>query len=179
MAAQSISVVLCVVGIAVSDMTETPSVSRRRLLAAGGVGLGLAAAGCMAPGSERRATAFLQLSEDAQAELQTENQRLQRELQSGNVSRQEAGQQYADLQTELNNELIESATTEAESLGLTVEDSLTPPGGSPLLLVSGAEGALIDYMNVGVVAAITGPDQFEQLRQQRAQAANQTAQPSG
>ncbi|RJX42778.1 hypothetical protein DM826_08790 [Halonotius aquaticus] len=160
-------------------MTETPSVSRRRLLAAGGVGLGLAAAGCMAPGSERRATAFLQLSEDAQAELQAQNQELRQELQSGNISRQEAGQQVSELRSELTDELVESATTEAESLGLTVEDSIIPPGGSPLLLVSGSESALLDYINVDMVAGITSPDQFEELRQQQAQAANQTTQPSG
>jgi hypothetical protein len=146
-------------------MTETPSVSRRRLLAAGGVGLGLAAAGCMAPGSERRATAFLQLSEDAQAELQAQNQELRQELQSGNISRQEAGQQASQLQTELNEELIDNATTEAESLGLTVEDSITPSRGSPLLLVSGSEGALLDYMNVDVVTGLTSPDRFEELQQ--------------
>ncbi|WP_246055603.1 hypothetical protein [Halonotius roseus] len=160
-------------------MTETPSVSRRRLLAAGGVGLGLAAAGCMAPGSERRATAFLRLSEDAQAELQAESQQLGEEIQNGSISRQAASQQLSELQTELNDELVESATTEAESLGLTVEDSLTPPGGSPMLLVSGSEGALLDYMNVDIVAGITSPDQFEQLRQQQAPAANQTVQPGG
>lgn len=160
-------------------MTETPSVSRRRLLAAGGVGLGLAAAGCMAPGSERRATAFLQLSEDAQAELRTQNQQLRQELQNGSISRQEAGQQLSELRGELNDELVESATTEAESLGLTVEDSITPPSGSPLLLVSGSESALLDYMNVDMVTGLTSPDQFEELQQQRAQAANQTTQPTG
>ncbi|RJX51840.1 hypothetical protein [Halonotius pteroides] len=160
-------------------MTETPSVSRRRLLAAGGVGLGLAAAGCMAPGSERRATAFLQLSEDAQAELQTQNQRLRQELQNGSISRQEAGQQVSELRGELTDELVDSATTEAESLGLTVEDSITPPSGSPLLLVSGSESALLDYMNVDMVTGLTSPDQFEELQQQRAQAANQTTQPTG
>jgi hypothetical protein len=160
-------------------MTETPSVSRRRLLAAGGVGLGLAAAGCMAPGSERRATAFLQRSEDAQAELRTQNQQLRQELQNGSISRQEAGQQLSELRGELNDELVDSATTEAESLGLTVEDSITPPSGSPLLLVSGSESALLDYMNVDMVTGLTSPDQFEELQQQRAQAANQTTQPTG
>lgn len=160
-------------------MNETPSVSRRRLLAAGGVGLGLAAAGCMAPGSERRATAFLQLSEDAQAELRTQNQQLRQELQNGSISRQEAGQQVSELRGELNDELVESATTEAESLGLMVEDSITPPSGSPLLLVSGSESALLDYMNVDMVTGLTSPDQFEELQQQRAQAANQTTQPTG
>jgi predicted DsbA family dithiol-disulfide isomerase len=160
-------------------MTETPSVSRRRLLAAGGVGLGLAAAGCMAPGSERRATAFLQRSEDAQAELRTQNQQLRQELQNGSISRQEAGQQVSELRGELNDELVDSATTEAESLGLTVEDSITPPSGSPLLLVSGSESALLDYMNVDMVTGLTSPDQFEELQQQRAQAANQTTQPTG
>ena len=155
-------------------MTETPSVSRRRLLAAGGVGLGLAAAGCMAPGSERRATAFLQRSEDAQAELRTQNQQLRQELQNGSISRQEAGQQLSELRGELNDELVDSAATEAESLGLTVEDSITPPSGSPLLLVSGSESALLDYMNVDMVTGLTSPDQFEELQQQRAQAANQT-----
>jgi len=161
-------------------MTETPSVSRRRLLAAGGVGLGLAAAGCMAPGSERRATAFLQLSEDAQAELQTQNQELRQELQDGSISRQEASQQVSELRSELTDELVESATTEAESLGLTVEDSITPPGGSPLLLVSGSESALLDYMNVDMVAGITSADQFEDLQEQQTQAANQTTtQPTG
>jgi hypothetical protein len=160
-------------------MTETPSVSRRRLLAAGGVGLGLAAAGCMAPGSERRATAFLQPSEDAQAELEAERQQINQEFQNGSISRREAGQQVSELRTELNDELVDSATTEAESLGVTVEDSITPPRGSPLLLVSGSEGALLDYMNVDTVTGITSPDQFEELRQQQAQAANQTAQPSG
>ena len=160
-------------------MTETPSVSRRRLLAAGGVGLGLAAAGCMAPGSERRATAFLQLSEDAQAELRTQNQQLRQELQNGSISRQEAGQQVSELRGELNDELVDSATTEAESLGLTVEDSITPPSGSPLLLVSGSESALLAYMNVDMVTGLTSPDQFEELQQQRAQAANQTTQPTG
>ncbi|MFC7042228.1 hypothetical protein [Halonotius sp. GCM10025705] len=161
-------------------MTETPSVSRRRLLAAGGVGLGLAAAGCMAPGSERRATAFLQLSEDAQAELQAQNQELRQELQSGNISRQEAGQQASQLQTELNEELIDNATTEAESLGLTVEDSITPSRGSPLLLVSGSEGALLDYMNVDVVTGLTSPDRFEELQQdQQAQATAEPTNQSG
>jgi hypothetical protein len=133
----------------------------------------------MAPGSERRATAFLQLSEDAQAELRTQNQQLRQELQNGSISRQEAGQQLSELRGELNDELVDSATTEAESLGLTVEDSITPPSGSPLLLVSGSESALLDYMNVDMVTGLTSPDQFEELQQQRAQAANQTTQPTG
>ena len=133
----------------------------------------------MAPGSERRATAFLQRSEDAQAELRTQNQQLRQELQNGSISRQEAGQQLSELRGELNDELVDSATTEAESLGLTVEDSITPPSGSPLLLVSGSESALLDYMNVDMVTGLTSPDQFEELQQQRAQAANQTTQPTG
>ncbi|TQQ82780.1 hypothetical protein EGH24_04895 [Halonotius terrestris] len=151
------------------------TVSRRKLLAATGVGLGLATAGCAGAGSERSATAFLQLSEEAQTELNEENQRLRQELQSGNLTRQEAGQQFSELESDLNDELLETARSEAEGLGLTVDDSIAPSRGSPLLLISGPEGALLDFMEQDIVAGLTGADQFEEIQQQQEPQANQTA----
>lgn len=160
-------------------MTETPSVSRRRLLAAGGVGLGLAAAGCMAPGSERRVTAQLQPPEDELAAAQQEAQSIQQQQLTGNISQAEAQQQLSAIEDDLLGGLIDDATTEAESLGLTVEDSLEPT----TLLVAGSEDALFDFLALDLVASFSDSDRFEELQaeqeQQQAQATNQTVQPSG
>lgn len=140
-------------------------VSRRQLLAATGVGLGLATAGCAGASGERTATAFLQQSEENQAEIEEESQRLRQELRSGNLTRQEASQQYSELQTELNDELEENARTEAESLGLTVEDSISQQGRAPLLLVSGSPDALLDFVELDIVAGISSAEQFDEIQQ--------------
>lgn len=162
--------------------------SRRQLLAATGVGLGLATAGCAGAGGERTATAFLQQSEENQAELEDEGERLSREFRSGNITRQEASEQYSELQSELNEELEETARTEAESLDMTVEDSLSAQGSPPLLLVSGSPDALLDYVELDIVNAVSSADRFEEIQQRQQQQQqqqqqqtqeNQTAEQSG
>lgn len=156
-------------------MSETPSVSRRRLLAAGGVGLGLAAAGCMAPGSERRVTAQLQPPEDELAAAQQEAQSIQREQLTGNISRAEAQQQLSAVQDDLLGGLIDEATTEAESLGLTVEDSIAPT----TLLIAGTESALLDFLNIDIVASFSEPGRFAELQSQQTQTTTEQTNQSG
>lgn len=153
-------------------MTETPSVSRRRLLAAGGVGLGLAAAGCMAPGSERRVTAQLQPPEDELAAARQEAQTIQQQQLAGDISRADAQQQLTAIEADLFDGLIEDATTEAESLGLTVEDSIEPT----TLLIAGSENDLFDFLNLEIVASFSGADRFEEAQQDTQQ--QQQQQPS-
>lgn len=152
----------------------TTPVSRRQLLAAAGVGLGLATAGCAGSSGERTATAFMQQSEEAQAELQQENRRLRQELQSGNITRQEAGQQLSALQTELNDQLMEDARTEAQSRNLSIIDSIAPQGSPPLLLLSGAPNALLDFVELDIVVGLGSADRFNEIQQQQQSQANQT-----
>jgi len=143
------------------------------LLAAGGVGLGLAAAGCMAPGSERRVTAQLQPPEDELAAAQQEAQSIQQQQLTGNISQAEAQQQLSSIEDDLLGGLIDEAATEAESLGLTVEDSIEPT----TLLVSGSESALLDFLNIDIVASFSDPSRFEELQSEQEQQP-QTAEPT-
>jgi hypothetical protein len=163
------------------------NVSRRQLLAAAGVGLGIATAGCAGAGSseERTVSVFLRPSESGQSRLQQKSRELRQELQTGNITRQEASQEYSSLQSEINSEARETATTEAEALGLTVEDSVSTQGNPPTLLVSGASNAIIDYTEVDVVSGISSAEQFEEIMQQQQgpqtqqPETNQTAEQSG
>ncbi|MFB6293411.1 MAG: hypothetical protein ABEH60_04030 [Halonotius sp.] len=145
------------------------NVSRRQLLAATGVGLGIATAGCSGAGSseKRTVTVYLQPSESAQSRLQQKGQELQQELQTGNTTQQQARQEYSNLQSEIYSDLRETATTEAEALGLTVKDSVSVQGRPPTLLVSGPSNAIIDYVEVDVVTAVASSKRFKDIKQQQ------------
>jgi hypothetical protein len=159
------------------------NVSRRQLLAATGVGLGIATAGCAGAGSseKRTVTVYLQPSESAQSRLQQKGQELSQELRTGNTTQGEARQEYSNLQSEIYSDLRETATTEAEALGLTVTDSVSTQGRPPTLLVSGPSNAIIDYTEVDVVSAVASSNQFRDIKQQQQPQpeANQTAEQSG
>jgi hypothetical protein len=122
-------------------------------------------------------TAFLQLSEEAQAEIQQRNQQLRQELQTGNLTRQEARQQSSELRSELNDELLQSARTEAQSSEVTIDNSNIPQGGSPLLLLSGTPTSLIDFMKLDIVAALGSADRFNEVQQQQQNQTDQTTSP--
>lgn len=153
----------------------TTPVSRRQLLAAAGVGLGLATAGCAGSSGERTVTASLRQTEQVGSELQDDREQLQDQIDAGNISRQEAGQQYSDI---LSEELIQRATTEAQSRNLIIEDSITirGPRGTPrvFLLVSGSSDALLAFVETDIVGSLANSDQFNEIQQQQQPQANQT-----
>ena len=155
------------------------TVSRRKLLAATGVGLGLATAGCAGAGSERTVTAELQPPEDELEEAQQEARSLRQQQLTGNISRVEYQQQLSELQSELFDGLIDDATERAEGLGLTVEDSIEPT----TMLVTGSESGLLDFLDTELVATLGDESQFEdaQSRQQQRQqqTTNETSEDSG
>lgn len=141
------------------------TVSRRKLLAATGVGLGLATAGCAGADSEQTLTAELQPPEDELEAAQQEAQAIQQQGLTGNVSRAEVQEQLSELETELYDGLIEDATEQAEEIGLTVDDTLEPT----TMLVTGPEGGLIDFLNTELVATLGDESQFEDAEQQQQQ----------
>mgnify|MGYP000087624075 CR=1 FL=1 len=140
------------------------TVSRRQLLAATGVGLGLATAGCAGAGGSRTVTAQLQPTEEDLTAAQEEARQIQRQQFTGNLTRTEAQQQLSDLQSQLLDGLIEDATERAEGLGLTVEDSIEPT----TLLVSGSGNSLIDFLDIEIVSNFSSADRFEELQQENA-----------
>lgn len=150
-------------------------IRRRQLLAATGVGLGIATAGCSGASEQRTVTVYLQQTQDAQTQLQQKSQQLRQQLQSGNITRQEASSQYTELQSQLNSELNETAKTEARSLSLTVMDSYSAQGNPPVLLVSGPSNALIDYVQLDIVTGISSAKRFREIKQQQ----GQQTQPNG
>lgn len=160
-------------------MNEQPTVTRRRALELSGVGAGLAVAGCMEQtedgdlgDEERRATFPLPIDQEAiQAEIQT----LQSELQAGNITESAAQTQLEERREELAEESRANAQSEAQSLGLTIENDveITSQQGTQLyVLVSGAATALIDYVSTDAVNGLLPASVFEEIRaQQQAQQA--------
>jgi hypothetical protein len=136
------------------------TVSRRQLLAATGVGLGIATAGCAGAGGSRTVTAQLQPTEEDLTAAQEEARQIQQQQFTGNLTRAEAQQQLSDLQSQLLDGLIEDATERAEGLGLTVEDSIEPT----TLLVSGSGNSLIDFLDIEIVASFSSADRFDELQ---------------
>jgi hypothetical protein len=160
-------------------MNEQPTVTRRRALELSGVGAGLAVAGCMEQtddgalaDDERRATFPLPIDQEAiQAEIQT----LQSELQAGNITQSEAQTQLEDRREELAAASRERALSEAQSLGLTIENDVeiaSQQGIQLYVLVSGAATSLIDYVSTDAVNGLLPASVFEEIRaQQQAQQA--------
>jgi len=160
-------------------MNEQPAVTRRRALELSGVGAGLAVAGCMEQtddgdlaDDERRATFPLPIDQEAiQAEIQT----LQSELQAGNITQSEAQTQLEDRREELAEASRERALSEAQSLGLTIENDVeiaSQQGIQLYVLVSGVATALIDYVSTDAVNGLFPASVFEEIRaQQQAQQA--------
>lgn len=153
-------------------MTDQSAVSRRQMLTLSAVGISLSLAGCAGQGEERRVTVSLQPTQEDIEPAQAEAQRIQQQQLTGEISQEEAQQQLSELQAQLYDGLIETATEEAESLDLTVEDSIDPN----TLLVSGPEGSIIDFLDIEIVADISDAEDFEQRRQQQQQQQQQQEQ---
>ncbi|MEF8775301.1 MAG: hypothetical protein V5A43_02205 [Haloarculaceae archaeon] len=102
-----------------------------------------------------------------QEELRKQQQQLQAELQSGNLSQQEAAERYQAIQQELRSQAIASLEDHVESdAGLTTADSLDQFG---ILLVSGTPANLLGTLEFDEVQAIVSETRFEQAKVQAEQ----------
>lgn len=148
---------------------------RRQVLAATSFGLGLVSAGCSSTSDnvndpeysrrpeKRTVTVYLELSQDGQTQLQEINQELRQQLQRGDITREEAENEFSELQSQLNTELTETAWQEAQSLDITVKDSKSMNRNPPVLLVSGQSEALLEYTELDIVEGISSADQFSEF----------------
>lgn len=102
-----------------------------------------------------------------QEELQKQQQELQAELQSGNLSQEEAAERYQAMQQELRSEAIATFEGHVEGdEGLTISDSLDQFG---ILLVSGTPAKLLGTLDFDEVQAIVSETRFEQAKVQAEQ----------
>ena len=151
-------------------------VSRRQLLAATGVGLGIATAGCAGAGSggDRTVTVFLRPSEEYQSDLEE----IGSELRQRNINQSEAQRQASEIY----DDILETAETEARSRNITINDTYEPERRPPILLVSGSSNDLVSYLNTDIVNAFVDSERFEELTQNQQQPqqtqTNQTAEQS-
>lgn len=161
-------------------MTDNPTLNRRRVLELSGIGTGVAVAGCMnqvdsGDGESRQVTVSLEIDQE---EIQQRQQELQQQAMTGNASEeelQEEQEEIQQLQQEAVTEAVETAESEFEDAGVTIEDQLEGQG---LLLVSGPDSAILDSLEVEVVQAIAAGGLFEEAQQAQEQQQQQQQQPA-
>jgi len=157
-------------------MTDKPTVNRRRVLELTGIGTGVAVAGCMgqtgSSGDGRQVAVSLQIDQE---EIQQRQQELRQEAQTGNLSQEEIQEEQEEiqaLQEEAITTAIESAESEFEDAGITIEDQIDSQG---VMLISGSDSDILDVLETDVVQAMFAGSVFEQAQQ----AQQQQQQPTG
>ena len=144
---------------------------RRRFLELAGTGAAVTLAGCntqqteqadgsVTPGGEATVTVAVQPD---QAQLQERQSEIRSALESGNISRTEAQQQFRDAQSQLRSEAIATFEERASDAGISVDDSVAQ---FSVLLVSGPATALIEALSYEVVSGLLPAATFEQARSQ-------------
>jgi hypothetical protein len=150
--------------------------SRRRVLEAGGVGAALSVAGCNSFGSQEPqdgdaggdgsgggTTTVTVFADVDQEELQSFQQTLQQQVQSGEIGRREAQSRAQEKQVELLTASVESFEERAaETEGLSVSDTVTESG---VLLVEGQPGPVLGTLEYDSVHGLLGKSEFEQYSQ--------------
>jgi hypothetical protein len=102
-----------------------------------------------------------------QEKLQEEQQKIQSELQSGNLSREEAAAQYQEVQKRLQSEAMAAFQGRVESTdGLSLDDSLEQFG---ITLVTGTPATLLGTLEFEEVSAIVSESRFQQAKAQAEQ----------
>lgn len=122
-------------------------------------------------GDTREVAVSLQID---QQEAQQRQQQLQQEAQEGNFSQEELEEEQEaiqELQQEAVDEAIATAEEEFESGDIEVEDQIDSQG---LMLISGADSAILDTLDSGAVQAIAPADIFDEISQQQEQSAEMT-----
>lgn len=149
---------------------------RRRVIEAGGVGAALSLAGCNSFASQdpqssdggsgqARVTVFANLDQQALESYQSD---LREQLQSGDVSQQEARQKAQQKKVELMEESIQSFEERASgSEDLEVADKVPQAG---VLLVEGSAEAVVGTLGYEEVHGLLAESEFEQYRQRSGQA---------
>lgn len=159
---------------------------RRRFLEIAGAGTAVSLAGCSslqnnvengATPSEGDGTAAVTIAVQAdQQKLEQHKQKIQSELQAGNISRRQAQQQFRRVQDKLRSDAVASVAERVNSNeSLTIEDSI---GRFGVLLVSGSADALIETLSFTAVNALLSEDTFQQAKDQLAQQPETTTSPS-
>ena len=151
--------------------------SRRGLLALAGTGLAASLAGCSqlesigGSADETTDTVTLQIRPDEEAAASL-GEEIQADIESGNISRQEAQLEYQKRQLEL----VEAAATDFEEsvsdTDITIEESETAYG---LFLVAGSDAAILGTLRDGTAGAIYPGEQYDALVQQQQQREQQLA----
>ena len=154
---------------------------RRRFLEAIGAGTAVSVAGCNAlqdqsdaegdgggGGGERTVAAAVQPDQEA---LQQAREEIGAQVQNGELSRQEAQQEFQTTRQELLANATDSFEgSVSESEGIAVDDSVSELG---VFLVTGESTGLIDLLALDPVGALLSESSFEEA-QSRAGAASGT-----
>lgn len=150
-------------------------ISRRRILAAGGVGAALSLAGCNSfgdqdlPGSgsgssDATVTVFANVDQEA---LQSYQADLREQLESGEIDQQEAQTRAQQKKVELMQESVESFEERAaENDDLEVSDKAAQAG---VLLAEGSAEAIVGTLGYEEVHGLLEGSEFEQYQQQAGQ----------
>ena len=143
--------------------------SRRRVLAAGGVGAALSLAGCDslrsqdAQGSDSADATVTVFADLDQEELESYQSELREQVQSGELSQQEAQTRARQKQVELMQASVESFEERAaENDDLEVTDTVAQSG---VLLVEGTGDAIVGTLGYEEVHGLLAESEFEQYRQ--------------
>ncbi|WP_226479421.1 hypothetical protein [Natrinema amylolyticum] len=153
--------------------------TRRSFLALTGAGATASLAGCsqlesigQSDSSGDATNAVTLQVRPAEKEVSSLGEEIQADVESGNLSRQEAQLEYQRRQREL----VEAAATDFEesvSAKLTIEKSETAYG---LFLVSGSDEAILQSLREGAVGAIYPGEEYDSLVRQQQQRAQQLEQ---
>lgn len=160
------------------------SFSRRRLLLLGGTGTALALAGCSSLNDrggdgdggdgETAATVAANVDDEAnreiQQELEAERQRLQEELDAGEIDEEEAEAQLQEAQMEAQEAQLELITAAVAAVEAHVDDTeeLAVVDSAPesgVLLVEGEATAIVELLDLTEVGALFPESQYEELVQ--------------
>lgn len=152
---------------------------RRRVLALAGTGTAASLAGCSAlqgatdspdstdttpdGTSDSQETVVVAVQADQQ-KLQQRQQKIQSDLQAGNISRSEAQKQFRTVQNQLRSKAVTSFKQRTNSnSGLTINGSVNQFG---ILLVSGPATTLINSLTFPEVNGLLPEDTFQQAKSQ-------------
>lgn len=158
-------------------MTDESLFNRRRVLELSGVGTSLAVAGCMnqLDGSEAEDGSYqvgIALQIDQQR-LQSEQLQIQQEVQSGNLSEEDAQTQIQELQQQLVDESFETVESEFESTDITIDDRMD----RGLMLITGSATDILDALGLDSVQAVVDSSTFEDAQAAQEQQQQQAPAP--
>ncbi|WP_222918699.1 hypothetical protein [Natrinema sp. SYSU A 869] len=151
--------------------------TRRGFLALSGTGAAASLAGCsqldsIGQSNDEGANGVTLSVTPDQEELVSLEEEIQADIDNGNLSEQEAGQEFQDRRLELMKETTTSFEESAGESDLSVEESKPKYG---LLRVTGPDEAIMDTLRNGDVSGIYPGEQYDMFIQRQQQQEQQQA----